>query len=73
MLRRSRCLGIGDLLPIVHGRSGWARALPRHAAQEMLLPELCRRELTLTCLDNGDVLPVVQLHHLTWCVSQMLV
>lgn len=37
------------------------------------MPELCRRALTLTCLDNGDVLPVVQLHHLTWCASPMLV
>lgn len=49
------------------------RLNPRFAAQEMLMPELCRRELTLTCLNNGDVLPVVQLHHLTWCASQMLV
>ena len=43
--------------------------LPTRAAQDMLIPELCRRQLTLTCLDNDDVLPVTQLQHLTWCAS----
>ena len=33
------------------------------------MPELCRRQLTLTCLDNDDVLPVTQLQHLTWCAA----
>ena len=36
------------------------------------MPELCRRQLTLTCLDNDDVLPVTQLQHLTWCAAMRL-
>ena len=36
------------------------------------MPELCRRQLTLTCLDNDDVLPVTQLQHLTWCATSHL-
>lgn len=36
------------------------------------MPELCRRQLTLTCLDNDDVLPVTQLQHLTWCTASRL-
>ncbi|KAK9840994.1 hypothetical protein WJX81_004844 [Elliptochloris bilobata] len=34
--------------------------------EEMLSPELRRRELTLTCLDNDDVLPLTHIQHLTW-------